>query len=94
LKFTNHFEALPSDGPDNHAHIVDVPAFKDVMDEGERDIKVWDAVATMLFKISPDTLKTFLNPLTKTFKLVHKSKYTVWSTRLVIWKKEQEVFVS
>jgi hypothetical protein len=91
--FTDEYKALPADGPASHPHIVDVEEFKGA--EILPPAKVWDAIATMLFKISPDTLKKFLDPTVKEFKLVTKeTAHTGFYADLVIWKRGQSVVVS
>ncbi|KAF2111842.1 hypothetical protein BDV96DRAFT_451225, partial [Lophiotrema nucula] len=93
-RFTDEFDGLPSTAPVNHAHIIDIETIgSDECNDFSGSVKIWDAVATMLFRISPETLKDFLNPEVKAFKLVQKSKHPSSDTQLVIWRKGNEVFV-
>jgi hypothetical protein len=89
LSYTDEFETLPSSGPTSHAHILDLDEYAATMKE-EGALKLQDAVVTTLFNISPNTLKTFVNPTVHTFKAIFGSK----NVQLVIWRKGLEVFVS
>jgi hypothetical protein len=89
VSYIDDFETMPSNGPASHAHIIDLGEHAGLAkDEGV--IKLQDAIVTTLFKISPDTLKDFVNPTVNTFKAVFGKK----DVQLVIWRKGLEVFVS
>jgi hypothetical protein len=87
LSYTDEFETLPSSGPTSHAHILDLGEYAATMKE-EGALKLQDAVVTTLFNISPNTLKTFVNPTVHTFKAIFGSK----NVQLVIWRKGLEVW--
>jgi hypothetical protein len=91
LDFTNSFEGLPASASPEHAHIINLRSYIPDYDVGQYDIKIWDALATMLFKISKDTLSNFLDPGNKTFKLSQKL-YT--DSNFLVWRRENEVLVS
>ncbi|CAE7214905.1 hypothetical protein CFE70_009850 [Pyrenophora teres f. teres 0-1] len=87
ISYTDDFETLPSSGPTSHAHIIDLGDYACSEEQGA--LKLQDAVVTTLFKASPATLKSFMNPTVNTFKAVFGKK----DVQLVIWRKGLEVFV-
>jgi hypothetical protein len=89
VSYVNDYENLPSNGPTNHAHIVDLSDFVDFVKE-DGMVKLQDAVVTTLYNTSPDTLKLFLSPTVNTIKAMFGKK----DSQLVIWRKGLEVFVS
>lgn len=93
ISYTDSYASLPSNGPANHAHIIDLGNYvelaKDNLD-GMLDCKLQDAAVTTLYNISPETLETFLSPTINTFKAVFGKK----DIQLVIWRKGLEVLVS
>jgi hypothetical protein len=99
--FTNNFEALPASGPSGRPHIIDVEQFCDTFDDDEYDdeyyvekvhIKIWDAVATVLFKISIEALGFFLNFATSSFKLtMHPNSNHMG--KLIIWRRGNGLMV-
>ena len=92
--FLNVYERLPAHSPSTHAHIIDAGPFREVLIESEEeyDLKIQDAVATMLFKISKDTLDTFLSGVTDSFKLVQScERRSDW--QLIIWRQGTQVLV-
>ncbi|CAO2647871.1 Nn.00g087930.m01.CDS01 [Neocucurbitaria sp. VM-36] len=95
VEFLDSYAALPPTAPTNHARIVDVATFRPADGEYCSNIKLQDAVVTMLYKISPITLTAFLNAPTVpgSFRLVQK--YTDGSSddKLVIIKKGDYVTV-
>ncbi|KAI4927773.1 hypothetical protein J4E85_006285 [Alternaria conjuncta] len=92
--FLNVYERLPAHSPSTHAHIIDAGPFREVLIESEEeyDLKIQDAVATMLFKISKDTLDTFLSGVTDSFKLVQScERRSNW--QLIIWRQGTQVLI-
>ncbi|KAI2474552.1 hypothetical protein Ptr902_11428 [Pyrenophora tritici-repentis] len=87
LSYTDDFETLPSNGPNSHAHIINLGDYVYSKEEGA--VKLQDAVVTTLFNTSPDTLKSFLNPTVNIFEAVFGKK----DVQLVIWRKGLEVFI-
>jgi hypothetical protein len=89
VSFVDDYESLPSNGPTKHAHLIDLCEYAAaVKDDGM--LQLQDAVATTLYKASPDTLNSFLSPTVNTIKVVFGKK----DVQLVIWRKGLEVFVS
>lgn len=89
VSYTNDYKTLPSSGSDSHAHIIDLGYFAEIAKE-DGMIKLQDAIVTTLFRVSPETLASFLSPTVNTFKAVFGKK----DVQLVIWRKGLEVFVS
>ncbi|OAL49427.1 hypothetical protein IQ07DRAFT_568342 [Pyrenochaeta sp. DS3sAY3a] len=91
--FKDVFASLPASGPTTHAHIFELSDYSSSSNENQRDadrtISLQDAVVTILFHISPDTLESFLSPRVHTFKAIFGKK----GTQLVIWRKGLEVFI-
>jgi hypothetical protein len=97
LKFSDRFDRLPASTPPDHAHIIDSSFLESELDDGfDYDIKIWDAVATMLHKISAVTLEQFLDSNVTKFKLVHEFKSGPGSSKakLVVWRRGCKVLVS
>jgi hypothetical protein len=89
VSFVDEYENLPSNGPRNHAHVIDLGEYAEATkDDGM--LQLQDAVATTLYKASLETLKSFLSPTVNTIKAVFGKK----DVQLVIWRKGLEVFVS
>jgi hypothetical protein len=56
--------------------------------EAQYDLRIPDAVATLLFKFSEETLKQFLDARINKFKLVQKfNRHIPDQMQLVIWNK-------
>ena len=97
VAFINDFASLPADGSKDHPHVIDVSAYNISIDEHdyqmtyEPKFRLWDAVATLLHIISPDTLRDFLDPGKTEVKLDLVSRGE--ETCIVIWKKGTEVLV-
>jgi hypothetical protein len=89
VSFVDEYETLPANGPTNHAHVIDLGEYADVVKE-DGMLQLQDAVATTLYKFSPETLKSFLSPTVNTIKVVFGKR----NVQLVIWRKGLEVFVS
>lgn len=65
VSFLDNIETLPADRPENHPHFIDISIYKscnesEIPNSGK--LKLWDAVATMLYNISPAMLSDFLDP--------------------------------
>ncbi|KAF2028070.1 hypothetical protein EK21DRAFT_114272 [Setomelanomma holmii] len=88
VSYTDEYETLPATGPTNHAHIIDLGEYAQRAKE-DGNLKLQDAVATTLYSVSPDMLKSFLSPTIHTAKIVFGKK----DVQLVIWRKGLEVFV-
>ena len=72
-----------------HVWFIDLGYFAEIAKE-DGMIKLQDAIVTTLFRVSPETLASFLSPTVNTFKAVFGKK----DVQLVIWRKGLEVFVS
>jgi hypothetical protein len=71
VSYTDSYASLLSNGPTNHAHIIDLGYYSDLAkNDGMLNCKLQDAAVTTLYNISPETLKTFLIPTINTFKAV------------------------
>ncbi|KAF2133173.1 hypothetical protein P153DRAFT_412782 [Dothidotthia symphoricarpi CBS 119687] len=93
VQYVNDFAALPSTAPPDHAHVVDIATFRPSDGNVKSNVKLQDAVVTMLYQISPDTLSKFLNSGTRSFRLVNQSAHNI-AEKLVIIKKGNEVLAS
>jgi hypothetical protein len=89
VSYTNDYETLPANGPDSHAHIIDLSEYEDLVKE-DGMFKLQDAIVTTLYGVSPETLVSFLSPTVNTFKAIFGKK----DVQLVVWRKGFEVFVS
>ncbi|KAH6859163.1 hypothetical protein BKA58DRAFT_457060 [Alternaria rosae] len=92
--FLNVYKRLPAHLPSSHAHIIKVGPLREDLFEGEEqyDLKIQDAVATLLFQISKDTLDTFLSGVTDSFKLVQSFEGRS-KMQLIIWKQGTQVLI-
>ena len=88
LQFSDDFESLPANSPENHAHVIGDPINQGLHYGG---VTIWDAIATMLYKISLETLQKFLNSQYNSFKLLNKRSTRV---SLMIWRTDAKVLVS
>jgi hypothetical protein len=79
VDFANSF---PASAPIDHAHILGLDKYA---------VKIWDAVVTMLFNISPDTLWNFLDSSNNTFKLIQQ--LSPGGAIFIIFRKGNEVLV-
>jgi hypothetical protein len=93
VEFTDCLKRLPATAPVNHAHIIDLNSYKLEMEDEGYDVKVWDAVMTMLFNISEQTINDFLDSKIKTFQLVQEFDGSSSSTKLVIWRQGGQALV-
>ncbi|KAI8937107.1 hypothetical protein NX059_006321 [Plenodomus lindquistii] len=88
ISYTDNYVTLPANGPDSHAHIIDLSEDLSCISQ-EGNARLQDAVVTALFSLSPDTLRSFMNPIVHNFKVLFGKK----DVQLVIWRKGLEVFV-
>jgi hypothetical protein len=94
VEFTDCFKRLPASAPADHAHLVDLSKYHPDMEEESYDVKVWDAVCTMLFNISTETLNDFLDPNVRTFQLIQEFDEGMSRAKLVIWRQSNKTLVS
>jgi hypothetical protein len=87
IQFLNTFPALPATTAANHAHIIDVGV------TGKSFAMLQDAVVTLLYKISPATLTSFLSPDIKSFNLLVKYKVSGVNSPFIIMKRSNKVLV-
>ncbi|KAF2712643.1 hypothetical protein K504DRAFT_531707 [Pleomassaria siparia CBS 279.74] len=93
IEFLNVFPGLPANASATHAHILDVPDDYHTYEQRSKP-KLWDGIVTMLFKISPDTLKMFLSPKIKSFRLIFHFDENPWGEhKFIIWRRRTEVLV-
>ncbi|KAF2655888.1 hypothetical protein K491DRAFT_570814, partial [Lophiostoma macrostomum CBS 122681] len=101
MTFTDEYEPLPSTGPPDRPHIIEIAGLKGYDYEDDdglwrvnhpRQVMIWDVIATVLFKISPGTLEQFLNPEVEYFKLMC-GPFDKGGCDFIIWRKNQEVLV-
>jgi hypothetical protein len=91
-QITDECKTLPANGPVNRPRIINIPRYTTV--ECAPFFRVWDEIATNLFKHSPDNVTDFLDPAVKMFRFVHEQHRNGRRFGLVIWKKDQDVVVS
>jgi hypothetical protein len=96
--FTNAYDRLPADASADHPHIIDIDLCKRNWfgeEHGGYDVKIQDAVVTLLHKVSKDVLGQFLDNRTTSFKLLQWPRGDKDKTFcLIIWKKGAQVLVS
>jgi hypothetical protein len=74
-------------------HIIDIESFRVANDpRGPAPVQIWDAIATMLLKVSQDTLMKFLDPKVKEFQMVRQS-VSDSSLNIALWRKGNVVMV-
>ena len=88
--FTNEYTALPANAPPDRPHIIDTEYETECSERG--NVNVWDAIATVIFKVSPAKLDMFLDPSNTEFKMDFDMKD--YDNDFLIWKKADEVLVS
>lgn len=95
-EFTDDYADFPASGPLGHPHIIDINAFRSQKDD-TLQVLIWDAVATVLFKHSEDTLAKFLDPEVVEFTMVSKrfisDDFTRQFKAVVIKRKRNQVLV-
>ena len=95
--FLDTYKHLPASASVYHPHVIDTDLYNEELlkDEEVLDVKIQDAVATVLYKISKNILGQFLDDRTTSFKFVQWTEVGgVQGSKLIIWKKESRVLVS
>jgi hypothetical protein len=94
FSFLSSYDRLPASAASNHAHIIDMKSYApaDDVDIGHNP-KIWDAIATMLFEISDETLSDFLNASNKTFQLIASYADGRMYPNQFVWRKGNQVMV-
>jgi hypothetical protein len=87
VQFLNTFPALPATTAADHAHIIDVGV------TGNSYAMLQDAIVTLLYKICPATLTSFLSPNIKSSKLLVKYKESGVNSPFIIMKRSNKVLV-
>lgn len=90
--FVDDYGRLPLSGHSTQAHVIDMEESARCSLTEEGSIQLQNAIATTLFNVSPETLKSFLSPTVNNFKAIFKPNKS--DKHLVIWRKGIEVFVS
>jgi hypothetical protein len=93
VQFTNDHAALPSTAPANHPHLIDLATYTPPEGDQRTNMKLQDAVVTMLHQISTIVLDDFLDPNKPSFKLIQSFKNKSETDKLVITKKDNKVMV-
>ncbi|KAI4612936.1 hypothetical protein J4E80_006991 [Alternaria sp. BMP 0032] len=94
--FLDTYKHLPASASVYHPHVIDTDLYNEELlkDEEVFDVKIQDAVATVLYKISKNILGQFLDDRTTSFKFVQWTEVGgVQGSKLIIWKKESRVLV-
>ena len=95
--FLDTYKHLPASASVYHPHVIDTDLYNEELlkDEEVLDVKIQDAVATVLYKISKNILGQFLDDRTTSFKFVQWTEVGgVQGSKLIIWKNESRVLVS
>ena len=95
--FLNVYKRLPASADADHPHIIDTDSCDGdlIGDEKSFDVKIQDAVVTVLYKISKNILGQFLDGRTTSFKFVQWTEVGgVKGSKLIIWKKGSRFLVS
>jgi hypothetical protein len=93
IEYLDNFAGPPSSKSRNHPHILDVTTFKEHDGYLVTDIMLQDAIVTMLYQISAQTLTNFLDA-TSPSRIVFKYKSAKIDDRLVVMRKDAQVIVS
>lgn len=93
LVFTDEFAALPASCAPDKMHIIDAGRLTPAEYHSE-NINVWDSVATVLFKISPKVLSSFLDSHGSSYKVIMTPQPSSGRLRNLIWRKETQFMVS
>jgi hypothetical protein len=92
--FTKEVEALFASPEAEKMHIIDVDHFLETFeDEEDFTIKIWDVVATVIFRMSPQVLSRFIDPNTMSFKLTINPNKEGYCKR-IIWRRGNKLMVS
>ncbi|EUC37159.1 hypothetical protein COCCADRAFT_86314 [Bipolaris zeicola 26-R-13] len=88
VNFLTNFASLPATAPSSHAHIISDFAC------GTSTPHIQDAIVTLVYKISPSTLFTFLEPDIKEFQLVQTRRQGKDAgEKLVVMKRGRKVII-
>ncbi|KAJ4377853.1 hypothetical protein N0V83_000683 [Neocucurbitaria cava] len=95
VEFLNGYEELPATAPVDHARIIHLPTFMPADGEFRSNIKLQDAIVTMLYNISPTTLEAFMNAPTVpgSFRLVQENTDGSSDDKLLLIRKSDYVMV-
>jgi len=96
VQFLCVHERLPANEPSNHAHVIDMTLYKPFLPWNwvQYDVKIQDAVATLLFNISKATLDQFLDSQTTSFKFLWSHKREHVEYQIIVWRQGAQVLVS
>jgi hypothetical protein len=94
VQFANTYPALAASTSAKHPHIIDLASYTPPDGDQRTNMKLQDAVVTMLHQISTDVLANFSDAGKPTFKLIQKFKNPGNTDELVIAKKGSKVIVS
>ncbi|KAI4619665.1 hypothetical protein J4E83_005520 [Alternaria metachromatica] len=88
-------EHLPANAPSDHAHVIDMALYKPSLPSigVQCDVKIQDAVATLLFNISKATLDQFLDSQTTSFKFLWSFKREHVENQMIVWRQGAQVLV-
>ncbi|XP_014556183.1 hypothetical protein COCVIDRAFT_38234 [Bipolaris victoriae FI3] len=88
VNFLTNFASLPATAPSSHAHIISDFACSTSTPH------IQDAIVTLVYKISPSTLFTFLEPDIKEFQLVQTRRQGKDAgEKLVVMKRGRKVII-
>jgi hypothetical protein len=94
LTFLNDYAPLPSTAPADHPHVIDIAAYAPDPGDKATQLKLPDAVVTMLHCISAATLAAFLDASpSSSFRLVQTFKDPRNTDKFVIARKANKIFV-
>ncbi|KAI4930942.1 uncharacterized protein J4E92_004776 [Alternaria infectoria] len=95
VPFLSVYERLPAGASVHHPHIIDTYLWSKHLSQDKKlhNVKIQDAVATILYKMSKDILGQFLDKRTTYFKLAQWTEFDHKRARLVIWKEGAQVLV-
>ena len=96
VPFLSVYERLPAGASIHHPHIIDTDLWYKHLRQDKKlhDVKIQDAVATVIYKMSKDILGQFLDKRTTYFKLAQWTEFGHRRDRFVIWKEGAQVLVS
>jgi hypothetical protein len=97
VRFSDTVAALPSTGPADHAHIIDITSYTPPNGNENSNMQLQDAVVTMLHQIPLGTstaLTQFTDPAQPTFMLIQNWVDPRNTDKLVICKRGNNVIVS
>jgi len=96
VQFLCVHERLPANAPSDHAHVIDMTFYEPSLPSigVQCDVKIQDAVATLLFNISKATLDQFLDSQTTSFKFLWSFKREHVENQMIVWRQGAQVLVS